>query len=174
MDGRSESFSVSALAKSFSDPITCLVRFDHLKFCLLPMEDYEFPRNLKCRCNTDRCNDNHCRLPMCVGNREWKRKSCRELVTVRVCCALHIPDLHGLPSFFRSCGSSCCICSLSAGLSTSTTRHNGFLLDTHAYPFNTAIRRSLELYVSSRCIANDYSFRHHLTGLSNLRVLCSN
>ena len=161
------------LAKSFLDPITCLVRLDHLKFCLLPMEDYEFPRNWKRRCDTDRCNDNHCRLPMWVGNWEWKRESCREFVTIRVYCALHIPDFHRLSSFFRSCGSGRCICSLSTGLSTFTSCHNGLLLDAHAYPLDTAIRCSLELYISSRCIPNDYTFCHHLTGLSNLRVLCS-
>lgn len=173
MDGRSKSFDISALANSFLDPIACLVRLDHLKFCLLPMEDYEFPRNWKRRCDTNRCDDNHCRLPVCMGNREWKRESCRELVAVRVCCALHIPDFHRLPSFFRSYGCSRCIRSLSTRFSTFTSRHNGILLDAHAYPLNTAIRRSLELYISSRCISNDYAFCHHLTGLSNLRVLCS-
>jgi hypothetical protein len=103
-----------------------------------------------------------------MGDREWKRQPGRELIALRICGAVHLPNLYRLPTD-RSDGNSDATCT--TRIPAISTDHHGVVFDHCICAVDSPVRSALGVHLFLRRLPDHHPVYHHLAGIPNIRLL---
>jgi hypothetical protein len=150
------------------DWVARIIGLHHIQLRLLPLANYNVPRNRQCGCHTDWSHHHMCGILMRLGDWKRPRESRRELSTLRVCGLVHLSNFHRLHANINIGASTT---SHTTGLSPFSSYYYGVIFNPGICTVDTAFGGTFGIYLPLCSLPDNHPFSHNFSCISNLRVL---